>query len=75
MIPGQLLPGEETLLVLHPSRWGYTWHFLLGVLLVGGGAFILLVEGRIITIPAGLFYTGYPEMRRQRTTYYLTSRP
>lgn len=73
-IPGQFLPGEEVLLVLHPSRWGYAWHFLLGVLLVGGGVFIPLVEGRIIAILAGVFYAGYTEMRRRRTTYSLTSR-
>ncbi len=60
--------------MLHPSRWGYAWHFLLGVLLVGGGVFIPLVEGRIIAILAGVFYAGYTEMRRRRTTYSLTSR-
>ncbi len=73
-LPGHLLAGEEVLLLLHPSRWGYAWHFLLGVLLLAAGAFIPLVEGRIIAVLAGVFYAGYTEMRRRRTTYFVTTR-
>ncbi|MCU0631404.1 MAG: PH domain-containing protein [Methanolinea sp.] len=67
-----LNPGEGVILILHPSAWGYAWHFLLGFLLLAAGVFIPITEGRIIAILAGAFYLGYTEIRRRRTTYYLT---
>jgi len=68
----QLNKDEKMLLVIHPSLWGYAWHYLLGLLILGASLYIPIFEGKIIAVIAGLFYIGYTEIRRRRTTYYLT---